>query len=231
MTPGRAGYAFFVALALVVGAWVQRTEKRRLGMPGGNQGLALTAGAVLGGVLGSKLLMVLYVPPGDWGAILDELKSLDFDGKTVIGGLTGGYVGVELAKRLAGVRRSTGDAWAVALPVAHAIGRLGCLANGCCYGGETGLAAWGPAFARHPAQVYEMVGNLALAAFLWSIREQPRAPGQLFRMYLVGYAAIRFLCDPFRGDAHVWLGPLSFVQWYCLAVGAGFAVWIARASR
>ena len=48
------------------------------------------------------------------------------------------------------------DYFAVALPLGHAIGRLGCLAAGCCYGAHTDLP-WGVPLAgdpsRHPTQV------------------------------------------------------------------------------
>ena len=230
MTPERAGYALFVSLALLVGWWIRRIEGKRLDAPRGRQNLGIAAGALLGGVIGAKLLMILYLPVGEWWTLIENLMALNFDGKTVIGGLTGGYIGVEVAKRLVGVTRSTGDAYAVALPVAHGIGRLGCLWNGCCYGREADIF-WGVfqrEATRHPAQVYEMLGNFALAAFLWSYRKKTSVPGQLVRMYLVGYALIRVVIDPFRGDSHIPIGPLTLVQWYCLVMGAGFAWWVSR---
>jgi prolipoprotein diacylglyceryltransferase len=46
-------------------------------------------------------------------------------------GLIGGYIGVELANKRVGITESTGDAFAVAVPLAQAVGRVGGLLNGC----------------------------------------------------------------------------------------------------
>ena len=79
-------------------------------------------------------------------------------GKTIVGGLIGGLVGVELVKLAMGIRRSTGDLYAPALAVAIAIGRIGCLLTGVAddtSGTPTSLP-WGmdlgDGVSRHPTQ-------------------------------------------------------------------------------
>ncbi|GIS58254.1 MAG: hypothetical protein CM1200mP2_04790 [Planctomycetaceae bacterium] len=65
-------------------------------------------------------------------------------------GLAGGYAGVEFGKWYSRVKVSTGDSFAVSIPVAVAIGRLACFTNGCCHGIATGLP-WGVDFGTESA--------------------------------------------------------------------------------
>ena len=99
-----------------------------------------------------------------------------------------------------------------------AVGRVGCLAHGCCAG-----APWNGPWAldylgalRHPAPLYEGLLDLILAAGLWVIRRRPHPEGELFRQALLGYAVIRLGVEPLRADFLPRVGPLSWVQVVCL---------------
>jgi phosphatidylglycerol:prolipoprotein diacylglycerol transferase len=225
-----AAYGVCVALAFLVAFAVKRAEERRLGY-GRSPGYRWVGlGALGGAVVGAKVGMLLYVPFEEWLTLLGELASLRFDGKTVLGGLAGGYLGVEGAKRLAGVRHSTGDAFAVAIPLGQAVGRVGCTLAGCCHGAPTDVP-WAVEVAgvlRHPAPLYEAGLDVLLALALFAVRKAERPQGHLFRYFLVGYACIRFALDPLRGDAKVWVGPLSLAQLFCLAVAAAFLLSLRR---
>jgi phosphatidylglycerol---prolipoprotein diacylglyceryl transferase len=224
-------YTVFLVIAFVVALAMRRHEATRLGH-GALVGYRwIPAGALLGAVVGAKLGMVLCDPAAA-GEAWTRIASLDFTGKTVTGGLVGGYLGVEVTKRIVGITRRTGDAFAVAVPLAQAIGRLGCLFHGCCYG-----TAWsGPwavsmgGLSRHPAQIYEALLDLALAVWIWTRRHRPMPEGNLFRRYLVGYAAIRFVLEPLRGDAGWKLGPLTGVQVLCLVVIGVFGNGLVRSE-
>src|ERR1051325_735847 len=61
--------------------------------------ITVFAGAAAGAAVGTRLLFYLC----------DPVHLTPFGGKTIVGGLLGGLIGVELAKKLAGIRRSTGD--------------------------------------------------------------------------------------------------------------------------
>lgn len=227
------GYAMLVLLGMGLAWAVKRHESARLGHRRWPGYAWVQAGALLGAVLGAKLGMVLFETGPDLAASFTRMLALDFTGRTVIGGIAGGYLGVELAKRAVGITQSTGDAFAVALPLAQGIGRIGCFLEGCCYG-----AAWEGPWAvdllgapRHPAQLYEAGLDLGLAAALWALRGRTRVPGHLFKGCLAGYATIRFVCEFFRGDPHVLWGPLTAAQWVCLAAAAGFGLVIALDSR
>ena len=76
---------------------------------------------------------------------------------------------------------------------------------------------------RHPAQLYELALDLVLFAFLWRRRCTSFRDGELFRMYVVGYAIIRFPLEFLRYQPTPldFLG-LTLVQWLCIAAGLAF---------
>lgn len=211
MTPA-LGYALFVGLGGVATMGIKRWHERRLGLAQRHPRYRyLWVICLAGAVLGAKVGMLLYVPSSRMPELWQGMLQLRFDGKTIIGALSGGYLFGEIGKKLLGIRYSTGDALAIALPVGQAIGRIGCAIGGCCYGAPCAL----PFFSRHPVQLYEAGVDLALAGILFAIRDRPRPPGHLFRYYLIGYCVIRVGLDVFRGEPQPMLGPFSYAQIYC----------------
>jgi phosphatidylglycerol---prolipoprotein diacylglyceryl transferase len=155
------------------------------------------------------------------GALIDPRTG----GRALLGGLVFGYLGIELAKRLMGIRRPTGDLFALALPAGEAVGRIGCYFNGCCYGEKSNLpwavyqhGAW-----RHPAQLYSAVVALALFCLLVWLRPRLPREGDLFRVYLVGFGLTRFLLEFVRWRESLVFG-LSPMQWFCLELAIGVAI-------
>jgi phosphatidylglycerol---prolipoprotein diacylglyceryl transferase len=144
--------------------------------------LALLAGAVCGAFVGSKLLHLAEHLPALLAA---HNVLLWIAGKSLLGGLLGGTLGVELVKRHIGWPHSTGDAWVPALAAAGIIvGRVGCQLSGLwdlTYGSPTDLPwAWdyGDGIGRHATAIYEMalVALLWVAVARWSVSE----PGARF---------------------------------------------------
>ena len=155
-------------------------------------------------------------------------------GKTIVGALIGGLFFVELVKHHLGVKRRTGDLFAVPLCVGIAIGRIGCFLTGPedHTGGVATRWPWGVNFGdgipRHPTQLYEVLFALTLGVFLWRRSKQPHADGDLFRMFMVGYFAFRLLCDFLKpDDVRVFLG-LTAIQWACVLMLAYYAADIRR---
>lgn len=213
----------------MVGGWIRARAVRRLGYDHDPRHVWVGAGALLGAIVGAKVGLVLF---GPW--VLQDvgrtLLSFDFTGKTVLGGIAGGWAGVEVAKWLVGIRASTGDGFAVALLVGQAIGRLGCLLEGCCFGVPWD-GPWAVVLAgrpRHPVQLYEAALDTVLALWLVSVRDGRWPAGHVFRRAVVGYAAVRMVLDPLRDDGRWMVGPLSAVQWACLAVAVGLSVQLWR---
>lgn len=226
-------------LAYAVGASLYRAHGGNVPQPSRRSDrVFVLAGAVCGAALGSKWLYVLQYhsalaaqPIGAWLA-----------GKTVVGGLLGGWLGVEIAKRAIGWRQSTGDRFVVPFAVALMIGRLGCQWSGSwdlTYGTPTALPwGWdhGDGIARHPVAAYEILGVAMLVA-LRSVRVPTALPGERFRRFVVGYLILRFLLD-FLKPPHGAAAPGAFVadlhagftaiQWACLLGAIAGAVSLRR---
>ena len=227
------GYAAFVGLGLVMGYLAKSVEEKRLNLLTSTNRRWVTAGALIGAMIGAKLGLLLYLPFEEWRQSIRELLLSEWGGRTILGALFGGFVGVELAKKALGITIATGDPYAIGLPLGQALGRVGCFLGGCCYGRPLDDAS--PLrslhLITHPAQLYEGALDLAVAVTLFAIRKRPRAPGLLFRYYLLSYAAIRFVMDFFRGDEKQLLGPLSYAQWFCLACAVALSFDVVRRRR
>ena len=176
------------------------------------------AAAAVGALIGSRFLGLLEEAPRRGLTWHDFLLP---GGKTIVGGLLGGWLAVELAKWVAGIRSRTGDLFAVPLCVGIAIGRIGCFLAGMAdatYGTATSLP-WGVDFGdgvrRHPTQVYELVFLVGLGAFLWWMGRRPHREGALFRWFMAAYLAWRFAIDFIKPEP-VFHG-LAVIQWACLA--------------
>ena len=192
--------------------------------------LTIYLAAMFGALLGAKLVYLFAEGFLHLGA--PDMWPQLATGKSILGGLLGGYAGVECAKALLGYSGATGDWFALIVPVGVSLGRVGCLASGCCQG-----IACQPAWftlrdaagqARWPSVPVEISFNLAmLLVFLW-LRRTHRLPGQHFHLYLISYGAFRFLHEFVRVEPKV-LGPFSGYQLAALAVLAlGIARFAAR---
>jgi prolipoprotein diacylglyceryltransferase len=159
------------------------------------QTLWVIVGAVFGALIGSKLLAWVESWPEYWPRRFDPETWLG--GKTIVGGLLGGWAGVETAKRILRIRHSTGDAFVFPLLFGMAVGRVGCFLTGLedhTYGIATSLPwgiDFGDGFHRHPTQLYDIIFLvlLAIALAVWSSR--PRN-GDLFLIFLGSYCTWRF---------------------------------------
>ncbi len=106
----------------------------------------------------------------------------------------------------------TMDVNAPALAIGQALGRLGCLGAGCCYGKPTGTA-FGIRFYSdlvdrklhgvllHPTQLYEAGALMALFLGLLYIFKKKVFDGQVALSYLLLYPIIRSIIEIFRGDS------------------------------
>ncbi len=185
-----------------------------------SQRTSVIVGGMIGALIGAKMLVWLQHIDLIWQN-QQQLLLLLLQGKTVVGALLGGLIGVEITKKILGIHQSTGDVFVFPLTVGTAIGRIGCFLTGLSdrtYGIATTLP-WGVDFGdgvpRHPTQLYEILFLLLLIIFLsWRSRFQYEN-GELFKFYLISYFAFRFLIDFIKPDFHPFLG-LSAIQIACL---------------
>lgn len=221
-------YALIMLAAIVAAVVLQRRSSHKLEITG-RQRAGIALGAFCGAMLGAKLPFVVV----DWEGLLSGRAWFD-NGKTIMFGMVGGYFGVELAKAIVGVRRKTGDSFAVPVAVAIAIGRIACFTAGCCFGRETTLP-WGVDFGdglrRHPTQLYETVFHLAAAAVLAALQRRGMFRGQLIKLYFLSYFVYRFATEFIRPEPRLWLN-LTGYQWAALAFMPLFVVlWWLDAER
>ena len=76
--------------------------------------MTIAASCMLGAVLGMSLLSLIIFGRSD---VLSQIAKMDFSGMSVLGGISGGFLGVEISKKIIGYSQPTGDAFAVAIPI------------------------------------------------------------------------------------------------------------------
>ncbi len=189
--------------------------------------------ALAGAFLGAKLV---YLGAEGWLHWHDANRWVILaTGKSITGALLGGYLAVEIAKRLLKYEGVTGDWFAVIVPVGIMLGRMGCFLNGCCLG-RVCEPSWftlndSAGVARWPAVPVEFLFNtLTLGVILW-LRCGRIAPGQLFHIYLMAYGAFRFFHEFLRDTPQI-LGPISGYQIASLGlVGLGLLGFLSRRKQ
>lgn len=202
-----------------------------------------------GALLGGKLVYLAVEQEAVLSGELSLWRDLRY-GFVFFGGFAGSAAAFWICWRRQGF-----DFWKVAdycgaaLPLGHALGRLGCLAAGCCYGRPTGLpwglalgghpqsvtpaALWG--IPLHPVQLYESAANLAIFALI-SLKLLPAIESGRYRRgtaiaaYTAVYAVARFSLEFFRGDDRGALSGLSTSQWLALAAVGGAVLMFRRQS-
>jgi phosphatidylglycerol---prolipoprotein diacylglyceryl transferase len=209
----------FEALAYVGAFWIYLRRRRTQGdhLPDEARWSVVTA-AVVGSLAGSHLLNWLAA---DAGGVA---------GKTLVGGVLGGWLAVELEKKRIGIRERTGDLFAMPIAVGMAIGRIGCFLSGLpdgTYGVATALP-WGvdlgDGVLRHPTALYESLFMAIIAVVLW--RLDGRLPrGGLFRALAASYLAFRLVVDFIKPGVSLLWG-LTGIQIACIV---GLAVLVRRA--
>lgn len=177
--------------------------------------------AVAGGVVGAHLYYLLVV---GGPALLNPMR-----GSAIQGGIIGGVLAAYLFLR----RRKQDflpvlDVLAPGGALAHAFTRLGCFAGGCCFGRTASFSFLGRYFWQHPAQLYEALLDMALAALLTHRLAAVKQAGDSFALYVGGYAVIRFSVQFLRDDdaGHLLFG-LAHSQYMALLM-LGFSVWLLK---
>lgn len=213
----------FSVLAVVVGLAMYYRSLSRAGLLEERIVLASVA-VVVGGVIGARVITAwehpsYYAESIALGAPIGWI--IEHSGKSVLGALAGGYLAGILAKRALRYRGSTADHYALALPVAMAIGRIGCFLSELPLGTPTDLP-WGiaaspeaaAAFARcpactvpmHPSMLYEVVFNVVAAIAIVRLRGRVVVRGDLLRVYLLAAFVFRFLVEFVRANEVEALG-------------------------
>ncbi|MDB4971026.1 MAG: Prolipoprotein diacylglyceryl transferase [Myxococcales bacterium] len=194
-------YGALVVAGMAIGILVGVARAGRFGIARFDElavGLLGVAGGLVGGVVSYWIVHArdLFRDP----------SLLKTPGLVFYGGLIGGAVAAWSYCRAWKIPIArAADAGAPGLALGHAVGRIGCLMAGCCYGrpvvASFPLAVTLAGAPRHPTQLYEAAGLCVLAATtaLLPARVTRRA-GAAFLVYLGGYAILRLVVEHWRGD-------------------------------
>lgn len=222
-----------VATGFLVGLW---TASRR----GVRDGLAperildLGPWLVVSSLVGARALFVIsywkeVFAPAPW----TEVFMIRHGGLVFYGGLILATFTTVLYARIKRLPLwKLADALAPGIALGYVPGRIGCLLNGCCYGRETNLP-WAIHFPPehhtggvgvHPTQIYAAVLSLGLYVGLAALYRRKKFDGQVFAVYLLGYALTRSVVELFRGDYPVrylggWATPAHWLSGVALVAG------------
>ncbi|NKB23333.1 MAG: prolipoprotein diacylglyceryl transferase [Kiritimatiellae bacterium] len=197
-------------------------------------GSSLALWMILSGIVGARIAFVIANADLYREAPLTIFR-IDQGGIIFYGGLIGASLAVIL---LATFKKepiwAVGDLAISALPLGHALGRIGCLMNGCCYGLPT-EHAWGVHLhgaIRLPTQLYETFFNLVLYGFLcWMVPRRSKN-GSIVVIYLLIYPPARFVIEFFRGDdRQQWLGLHTAQHMSLILFCVGLVLWFALPNR
>ncbi len=203
-------YGFLIAVGFLLAVSIIRKLAVRSGL-NVDRVLDLTFWSLIVGFVGSRLLFVIT----RWESFSSDLPGIF---KVWEGGLVfyGGPILV-LPFLLYYVKKYRLPLWKVmdvltpGLVIAHAFGRFGCLAAGCCYGKPTGTSFGVRLYSNlverrfqgiplHPTQLYEAAALLTLFAGLLLVFKKKQFDGQVVLTYFMAYPIIRSIVEIFRGD-------------------------------
>lgn len=240
-------YGVLLALGVIAALWTSKRRAQRSGLDSDrivDFGLWL----VIWALIGSKLTLVIVEFPRFLHNPAEAL-SLIRAGGVFLGGFIAGVIAAFLLLRkydLPGPQ--TFDVLTPSLSLAQAIGRLGCLGAGCCWGAPCDLP-WAITYTNpiaaqtlgtplhthvHPFPAYAFLSNMALFVVLSWLYSLKLTPGRVFGAYLILYGLVRFVLEWTRGDdvrGFLFGGLLStsqFISVIMIVVGIFVQVWLTR---
>ena len=219
-------FGVMMVVAFFAGLWLVRKRAAAFGFdPAKISDVALWT--LIAGVLGARIVFVLQEIPY-YRLHPSELLTLQFQGLTSFGGLFFGIavlIGWAIRKRFSILKLL--DLCAPAFILGHAIGRVGCLLNGCCYGGvcppsfPLGVHIPGSPELHYPAQAYDSLMNLAALAVLLLMERKVLKAGVETGGALMLHGLARFIYEFWRaeGGSSTYWGSLPITQAQAMALG------------
>jgi prolipoprotein diacylglyceryl transferase len=237
----------FYALMYIIGiAAAIAITRRRWRAQGGDPDLVLDVAlwSVPAGIIGGRIYFDITTPqyiPHHWYGVFEVWSG----GLGIWGGIAvATAVGIWRLRRHHADVRAFMDAVAPGLLVAQAIGRIGNYFNKELYGGPSSLP-WAlkipPAYrypgyekytAFQPTFLYELIFDLALAAFLiWLGHHRRIRPPGLFALYVTGYSAYRIFEELLRVDPSEHFLGLRLNLFIASALTVAGAIWFIHTQR
>jgi phosphatidylglycerol---prolipoprotein diacylglyceryl transferase len=252
-------YGILVALGFLAGLWTAGRRARREGISV-EQVFDLGPWLIIGGIAGGRILYVIsYWNEEFAGRSLADIFKIWEGGLVFYGGLIGATLAAMLYLRLKKLNVwKMADVMAPSVALGSAFGRIGCLMHGCCFGRACSLP-WGivfphgspaweqqfqagriglndPASPVHPTEIYDSALNFIFYLFLAWLFRRKKFDGQIFAVYLIGYAILRSFVEYFRGDYPVyylggWATPAQLVSMGIVIGGALLLFLLPRPAK
>jgi phosphatidylglycerol:prolipoprotein diacylglycerol transferase len=202
-------YGLLVATAFLLGIFLAMRDAKRKGLDPElilDLGMYILAAAIIGSRLFEVAVEYRYYMAHPLEILMIWKGGLVFYGGFILALFTAVWY---LNKHKLPVWQ-VGDIMAPSIALGQAIGRLGCLSAGCCYGKPTDLP-WAVTFTNpdslavlgvplHPTQVYESIGAFCIFLGLFIFRNKKSFDGQVFWLYVLLYSVLRFSLEFLRGD-------------------------------
>jgi prolipoprotein diacylglyceryltransferase len=231
-------YIFFNVLTYAVGLLILVVYGKKIKLPLLPWLLTITS-AFIFFVVGCKLIAL---HSADWTYLFQHLHLPRDPGRSLLGGLAFGIVGILIGRWYFKLPWKSLDAFAWVLPIGIAIHRVGCFAAGCCFGTGTELP-WAVRYgshttafektvhihvhdidiltsALHPVQLYESMLSILILPILWFLRKHFSNAGSFLGLSALLYLCTRLITEFFRHN----VDPASFINTTQLILLAGIAI-------
>jgi phosphatidylglycerol:prolipoprotein diacylglycerol transferase len=198
-------WGLMVAIAFFIGIVIAAKEAERKNIKK-SKIYDIATYIIIGAIIGSRAGHIIFNP--------EAIQTfLDFF-KIWQGGMSfhGGFIGALLFSVFY-IKKNKMNFWKItdviapSIPLAQAIGRIGCFLRGCCYGIPTTLP-WGIEYlneVRHPTQIYSSIALLGIFFFLSKQKNKKRFDGSLFLTYIAIYSVFRFFIEFIRAEPKIIL--------------------------
>lgn len=220
-------HVFFEMLAYFTAARIYGYQRKKLDQKYNMtflQKIVILYGMIFGAFILALMTSYMQEPVRNIKATLDNPLNLLSQGKTIVGGIFGGILGIETGKKIVKITQRTGDAFVLPLICGMLIGRLGCFFSG-LEDNTVGKATatifgidFGDGIKRHPAQLYEILffGVLLIIYLLYSKKIKGKYPnGFLFQLLAISYFIFRFFIDFLKPYPGFYFG-MNSIQILCI---------------
>ena len=234
------GYGLMIAIGIFSAYCLAEYRARKIGL-NDERVFGMTIWAVIGGILGGKILYYITILPqifADPSLLYRDL----LEGFVIYGALIGGFIGIVLYCHIWKMNLlSYLDLALPSVALAQGFGRIGCFLAGCCYGKETESvfsvifqnSEYAPNHvALIPTQLYSSGLDFLHFLLLLLIARNKKEDGQVTACYLIFYSIGRFVIEFFRGDIiRGSVGILSTSQFISIFTGIAGIVLLIRIRK
>lgn len=194
-------YGLMLVIAFFVCSYLASLQAKREGVDSDVM-INLFFVVFISGIIGARIFYVLNHFSDYLGNPL-EIFVLSRGGLAWFGGIIFGSLSAVIfikIKKLSILRVS--DLIIPFIALGQAIGRIGCLLNGCCYGRESAYGIYFKVFDQYliPTQLYSSLFLLLIFFILRFIQKRKHTTGVILAVYFFLYSLKRFFIEYLRND-------------------------------